>query len=111
MLLVDERAKTKVYPLLLSCLATGAVHTRVVYGYSTSAFLLQWDHFVAERGRPTKLAKSINWESVEGRETVQETTWEYAPTGHQWRNGRTKARVKAGKATLKHMVSRTLRGE
>ena len=94
MSMVDER--------ILPCLATGAVHTRVVYSYSTSAFLLQWDHFVAEGGRPTKVVSDqgnrltasdsavktelINWESVEGRETGQETTWEYAPSGHQWRN-------------------------
>ena len=51
----DQRAKTKIQPLLLSCLATGTVYTRVVYGYSTSAFLLQWDHFMTEWGRPTKV--------------------------------------------------------
>ena len=96
---VDERAKRKVHTLLLSCLATGTVYTRVVYRYSTSAFLLQWNHFIAEQGRPTKVVsdqgnqrisadstfrtESINWEAVEGRETGQETTWEYAPAGHQ----------------------------
>ena len=73
MSMVDERAKTKVYPLLLLRLATRAVHTQVVYGYSTSAFLLQWDHFVAKQGRPTKVVSdrgnqltssdsTINWE-------------------------------------------------
>ena len=53
--MVNKRAKTKVYPLLLVCQDTGAVHTQVVYDYSTSAFLIQWDDFVAKRGRPIKV--------------------------------------------------------
>ena len=81
--MVNKRARMKVYPLILVCQATGAVHTQVAHDYSTSAFLLQWDHFVAIRGRPTKVvsdcgsqltssdntvkADSFDWEEVKGR--------------------------------------------
>ena len=53
--MLNKRAKTEVYPLLLVCQDTEAVHTQVAHDYSTSAFLIQWDHFVAKRGRPTKV--------------------------------------------------------
>ena len=97
--MVNKRARMKVYPLILVCQATGAVHTQVAHDYSTSAFLLQWDHFVAVRGRPTKVVSDrgsqltssnntvktdlINWEQVEGREARQETAWEFVPAGCQ----------------------------
>ena len=58
----------------------------------------------------TVKAESINCQVVEGRETGREASWEYAPTGHQWRSALAKARVKAGKVTLKHMLTQMLRG-
>ena len=80
--MVNKRAKTEVYPLILVCQDTGAVYTQVAYDLSTNAFLIQWDHFVAVRGRPTKVVSArgsqltssentgktdlLNWEQVEG---------------------------------------------
>ncbi len=40
-------------PLLITCLNTGTLAIHVMHQYSTSAFLIQWEHFVAVRGRPT----------------------------------------------------------
>ena len=84
--MVNKRAKTEVYPLLLVCQDTGAVHTQVAYDYSTSAFLIQWDDFVAKRGRPIKVVSDrgsqltssgntdlLNWDPVEGQEAERET--------------------------------------
>ena len=126
-LMVNERAKMEVYPLILVCQVTGAVHAQVAYDHSKSAFLDQWDHFVAVHGRPSKVVSdqggqltssdntgetnSLNWEQVEGQEAERETAWEFVPTGCQWRNELTESRVEVVKATLKHMLFKTLCGE
>ena len=119
--LVNKRAEMKVYPLLLVCQSTGAVHTQVAHAYSTSVFMIQWNHFVKVRGRPTKVVSdqgsqltssdntikinSLNWEQVEGRGTRRKTDWEFVPAGCQWRNRLADTRVKALKVTLKSMLS------
>ena len=100
----------EVCPLLLVCQDTGAVHTQVAYDYSTSALLVQWNHFVAEHGRPTKVVSDqgsqltcagntdlLNWNQVEDREAEQGTTWEFDSAGYQWRNELAKSRMKAFK--------------
>ena len=51
----SKRTKTEVCPLLMVCQDTGAVYTQVAYDHSMCVFLLHWDHFVANLGRPTKL--------------------------------------------------------
>ena len=96
----------------------------MAYDYCTGVFLLQWDHFVAELGRPTKVvsdrgsqltsASNINvldWDQVEEREGERGTDWEFVSVGHQWRNKLTELRVKAFKVTLKQMLSKTLSGD
>ena len=106
--LVNKRAKMKLYPLLLVCQATGALHTQVAHEYSTSVFMLRWNHFVAVHGRPTKVMSdqgsqltssddtikidSLNWEQMEGREARRKTAWEFVPAGCQWRNRLSKSR-------------------
>ena len=50
--MVNSRGTVKVWPLLVACLATGAVHSAVMHNYGTSAFLLQWENFTALRGCP-----------------------------------------------------------
>ena len=93
--LVNKKAKMRVYPLILVCQATGAVHDQVACDHSTTAFLVQWDHFVAVHGRPTKVVSdrggqlissdnagktdSLNWEQVEDREAERGTAWEFVP--------------------------------
>ena len=49
----NARSKLKTWSLLITCLNTGALAIHVMHQYSTSAFLIQWEHFVAVRGRPT----------------------------------------------------------
>ena len=77
----SKRTTTEVCPMLIVCQDMGAVYTQVAYDLNTSAFLLHWDHFVAELGRPTKVvidqgsrrissdtADLFDWARVEGRE-------------------------------------------
>ena len=41
-----------IWPLLLVCQVSSAVHLKVMHYYSTVTFLLQWRRFVAIRGCP-----------------------------------------------------------
>ena len=116
----------KVYPLLIVCQATGALHTEVAHNYSTGAFLLAWDHFTSRRGYPGKVfsdkgsqltsagnmvafGTEETWAEIEQESAKQGTEWEFAPAGAQFRNGLAEARVKAVKQTeyvLHHLENR-----
>ena len=121
--MVDKRAEAEVYPLLLVCQDTGAVHPEVAYGYSTGALLVQWDCFVVKRGRPSEVVSDrgsqltstddtdlLNWDQVQGGEAERGMAWKFFPPGHQWRKKLVESRVKAFKLTLKQMLSKTLSG-
>ena len=49
---VNSRASKTCYPLVFTCINTGALHLQLAQGYSTEDFLLQFDHFCAIRGVP-----------------------------------------------------------
>ncbi len=122
----------KVWPLLIVCQATGALHTEVAYNYSTAAFINCWEHFTAVRGHPGKvvsdkgsqLTSSRNtvawsaaecpagwdWDEVEARGARRGTEWVFVPPGAQFRNGLAEARVKAIKSTLDHVLTTALKG-
>ena len=88
--LVGERAEMKVYPLLLVCQTTGAIHIQVAHDYSMSGFMIQWNQFVA-RGRPTKVMSDqggpltssdnsiksnlLSWEQVKKQNARRNITW------------------------------------
>ena len=113
----SKRAKTEVFPLLMVCLDTGAAHTQVAYDYCTGPFLLQWDYFVAERGRPSEVVSdrgsqrtySDNTDlisQIEGQEVERGTNWRFVPQGCQWRNELAKLQANAIRVMLKQMLSR-----
>ena len=47
--LVGERTEMVVYPLLLVCQTTGAIHIQVAHDYSMSGFMIQWNQFFCTR--------------------------------------------------------------
>ena len=125
--MVNKRALMKVYPLLLVCQATGALHTEVAHDYSTAAFLLAFDHYTSVRGYPIKVVSDKGsqltsggnhvafgseetWQHVEETSARHGTDWEFVPAGAQFRNGLAEARVKAVKKTLDQMLSSTIIG-
>ena len=48
----NARSKLKTYPLVIGCLNSGAISIQLMHAYNTAAFIFQWEHFVAIRGRP-----------------------------------------------------------
>ena len=130
--MVKSRASMKVWPLLLVCRSTGALHTQLMHNYGTEAFLLQWENFVAIRGTPMKVVsdqgsqltsadnyvrweekespKGWEWEKIQAKAARGGTEWVFVPAGCQWRNGLAESRVKALKSTLAHIMVSSLIG-
>ena len=128
--MVNKRATMKVWPILMVCQGTGAVHTQLCHDYGTQAFLLQWENFVALRGTPSlvvsdrgsQLTSATNyvtwakkedpskwdWDSVSSKGSTQGTEWRFVPAGCQYRNGLAESKVKALKSTLNHMMTSTI---
>ena len=126
-ILVNKRAPMKVYPLLLVCQATGALHTEVAHDYSAGAFQLALDHYTSVRGYPFKVVSDKGsqltsggnhlafsseemWQDVEESSARHGTDWEFVPAGAQFRSGLAEAKVKAVKKTLDQMLSSTIIG-
>ena len=127
-LMVKSRAEMKVWPLVIVCRRTGAVHTEVMAKYGAADFLLAYAHFTARRGTPSKVTSdrgsqltaaaayvtwtaqesptSWDWDSIV-QQTAAETEWKFVLAGCQWWNGLAESRVKILKATLQHTVAQT----
>ena len=67
---MNARARMKVWPLLIVCRATGALHTLVMHNYGTTVFLLQWSNFVALRGNPAKVVSDRGSQLTSGENYV-----------------------------------------
>ena len=132
--MVNSRAKMKVWPLVVTCLSTGALKILVMHSYGTEALLLQWEHFTSQHGAPSvvysdrgsQLTSATNyvkwtaqedpskweWDKVKGAAARQGADWRYVPAGCQYRNGLAEARVKATKSSLEHLfVGSTINGQ
>ena len=48
----NARSKLKVWPVILGCHNTGALHVELCWTYGTDSFLVAFSAFVAVRGRP-----------------------------------------------------------
>ena len=114
-------SKLKVYPVLFCCLNTGAISIKAAAGYGTANFLTQYEHHIAERGRPrfvytdkgnnlVKAAKyvreneELDWDNIIAKTAKEGTEWKVAPPGAQHRDGLAESRVKAVKKTLEHLT-------
>ena len=98
--------------------------------YSTQAFLLQWEHFVALRGHPLSVRsdrgsqllsgknyvawepkedpKNWKWDKIAKITARSGTIWDFIPAGSQYKNGLAEARVKATKSTLQHVLATSI---
>ena len=117
---VKKRTEMKVFPLVLVCLNTGAVHCQLAKDASTDAFLCQFEMFVGLRGCPKFCYSDLGHQitragrAVEGADfdvtrvkehmARQGMSWRHAPSHSQWRDGASEACVKMLKASLSHMT-------
>ena len=123
---VKSRVQRMVYPILITCLNTTALHTEVATSYSTEDFMLQFNKFCSIRGKPSWVytdmgsqlvkAQSIEgsggqgfrWKEIEAATAANGIRWRHAPSGAQWRDA-TEASAKSLKHTMKHLTKSKVR--
>ena len=99
----------KVWGVLIICLNTKAVKLYLAAGYSTAEFLMAYEQFTSDHGRPAMVhsdrgsnlhsaAKEVeepelDWDMIE-RASDHKTKWVFCPSGCQFRNGEAESFVK-----------------
>ena len=129
--IVNKRARMKVFPLIMVCLNTSAIHIQCAVSASTEDFFIQWNQFVAIRGTPrfvycdlgsqlVAAGKELKRDKIEvgdfpnldfkqimDRTSSTGITWKNAPSGCQFRDGKAESMVAQVKKTLRHLHNRT----
>ena len=118
----NSRTRIKVWPIVFTCLSTGATHIELSEGYGADPFLQAFAVFTSTRGYPsevytdkgsqlTRAAENVaeksenwNWQKIEESTAKQRTKWRFAPAASQWRNGMSESRVKAFKQSLDYLM-------
>ena len=119
--LANQRARIKVYGLVLVCQNTRAVKALAVPGYDTGTFLNSYRKFTNDFGTPelvvsdrgsqlVKAGKIVNaektdldnldWNNIEEVTAKSGTRWQFVEPGCQWRNGLVERQVGCLKKTL-----------
>ena len=118
----NQRARIKVYGLVIVCQNTSAVKVLAVPGYDTGSFLLALKKFTNNFGTPelivsdrgsqlVKAGKIVNvgtatnldnldWTKIVEATTKSGTTWKFVEAGCQWRNGLCERQIGSLKKTL-----------
>ena len=124
--MTNRRKQMKCWILIIVCMNTGHVDLRLTSGYSTEAFLRQFEAhcldttvpaFVyTDSGSQLVAAKKlftgvdedeqespmVDWDKVRDQTSNKGIVWKLAPPGCQWRDGRSEAVVRSAKRTMKH---------
>ena len=121
---VKRRVSAKCWPVLFSCMNSGALHIQLATDYSTQGFLTQWIQFCSIRGTPryvhTDMGSQLiaagkqlkvqdgdlpyfNWKEIRAATSPHGTEFHHCLTQSQWRNGRAESAVRALKKTMKHL--------
>ena len=121
----NQRARIKVYGLVIVCQNTRAVKLLTVPGYDTGSFLLAYKKFTNEFGTPEKIVSDqgsqlvkagkilavqesdldkLDWKKIEEMTAKSGATWTFVEAGCQWRNGLVERQVKTLKTTLKNVL-------
>ena len=126
--MTNKRAHMKTWPILMVCNSTGAVHAACAHDYSTEAFILQFQHYVALRGCPARVVSDrgsqltskenivaakdspagYDWEQLKAQGDKEGVEWTFVEAGCQFRNGLVERRVASTKAALNLMLSTTI---
>ena len=123
--MTNKRATMKVWVVLLLCLNSKAISMELAPGYSTEDFMLAYTNHVSTRGVPSMVhsdrgsqlvaAKKelcdeplrYDWDAIAHSTANEGTTWNFCPSGAQWRNGAAEAFVKKFKLSFHHLYKDT----
>ena len=102
--MTNKRATMKVWNVIFVCLNTKAVSMHLAPGYATYDFMLAYDSHIYDRGLPNQVHSDkgsqlvaagkevveFEWDRITKEAAARGTTWNFAPAGGQWRNGKTR---------------------
>ena len=116
--MVKKRLKSKCWGLIISCLATRAVHLDLTQSYDTDSLLQALRRFIGLRGSPSKILSDqgtqmiaaskevagmielLDFSSIKGWCATRKIQWEFTPVRGQHVNGCTESLIKSTKKIL-----------
>ena len=121
----NPRSRLKVWPVVMGCLNTGALHLELAHNYGTDALLTALESFTGIRGYPDTLysdrgsqlqkaaaytaskenPENWDWNQVEESLAANKTTIKFCHPGCQWQNGLAEQRVKGVKEGLELIMT------
>ena len=107
---VKRRTKKKVWGLVITCLATRAVHNDVTEDYSMDSVLQALRRFIAMRACPRTIFSDKGSQLMAASKelatwaTENRIQWTFAPAEGQHQNGVSEALVKSIKRSLLHVI-------
>ena len=119
---VQKRTTGKCYFILMTDLASRAVHIECTFGYDTTSFLIAFSRFVNVRGWPANIYSDPGsqlvgaerelqeaWSQIDRDTLVKEgaqsgTQWHFGPADSPWYQGAVESLVKTAKKCLKFSV-------
>ena len=119
--MTNKRATMTVWNVIFVCLNTKVVTMYLAPGYATDDFMLAYSSHISDHGLPTNVhsdkgsqlqaagreVANFEWDVIAQTASIQGTTWEFAPTGAQWRNGAVEIFVKKFKKSFEILYGQT----
>ena len=119
---VNKRTRGKAFGLILTCLASRAVHIDLIAGYSTDAFLQGFRRFMSLRGAPLNIysdpgsqlegaskelqlmIKGLDQAKLKEFGVTNEFTWKFTSADAPWQNGCSESLIPACKKAITNAI-------
>ena len=122
---VNKRTRGKAFGLILTCLATRAMHIDLIADYSTDAFLQGFRRFISIRGAPLniysdpgsqlegackelkQMIKGLDQDKLKDFGVNNEMVWNFTSADAPWQNGCSESLISSCKQVRPAMVPRS----
>ena len=114
---VKQRTHKKVWGLVLSCIASRAVHIDITEDYSMDSVLQTLSRFMSLRGRPARIISDKGSQLVAASEdlkrlrtwaTARNIKWHTVPAEGQHQNGASESLINSIKRSLSHIIGKSV---
>ena len=114
---VKQRSRKKVWGLVLSCIASRAVHIDITEDYSMDSALQTLTRFMSLRGRPARIISDKGSQLVAASEDLKRLRtwaaarhirWHTVPAEGQHQNGASEALINSIKRSLSHIIGNNI---
>ena len=119
---VNKRSRGKAFGLILTCLASRALHIDLINGYSTDAFLQGFRRFMSFRGAPIKIysdpgsqleganselqlmINGLSNEKLKEFGVSNQMEWKFTSADAPWQNGCVESLIRACKKAISNAI-------